>query len=205
MSSSAIPCLRADGCISTCESYYETSTSRTPRVGGLRSAVVPAPALGASHSVCTRRVKGLFHRAGFCIHLRIQKPPFPIGVLSRVVHRGRVSGSVQAPAQPVRAAATCRLLRQVHQLFGKRREPSLAAARSGCWMVPYAGVARLASSCARCFAQAPSRSGCTFTQTRPCHSLSSSVPDCPGILRCQWLLPAHPASSRWLVTTSPRR
>src|ERR1700674_3910750 len=61
------------------------------------------------------------------------------------------------------------------------------------------------SSWARAVAQPPSRKGCTFTQTRSCHSLNSSVPGRPGIRRCQWWLPVRPASSRSLRTTRPRR
>ena len=41
------------------------------------------------------------------------------------------------------------------------------------------------SSCASEVAQPPSRNGCTFTQTRFCHSFNSSVPGRPGIARCQ--------------------
>jgi hypothetical protein len=37
------PRMQADGCISAYESHYETSTTRPPRLGGARSAVVPAP------------------------------------------------------------------------------------------------------------------------------------------------------------------
>ncbi len=43
----------------------------------------------------------------------------------------------------------------------------------------------VASSCETAVAQPPSRSGCTFTQTRSCHSFSSSVPGRPRIRRCQ--------------------
>jgi len=44
---------------------------------------------------------------------------------------------------------------------------------------------RAASSCARATAQPPSRSGCTFTQTRFRHAFNSKVPRRPGIRRCQ--------------------
>ena len=60
------------------------------------------------------------------------------------------------------------------------------------------------STRAKSFAQPPSRNGCTFTHTLPCHSLSSKVPRRPGIRRCQCRLPVRPASSRSLWTTSPR-
>ena len=49
---------------------------------------------------------------------------------------------------------------------------------------------RAESSWARDLAQPPSRSGCTFTQTRSCHWFNSSVPCRPGSRRCQWWLPA---------------
>jgi hypothetical protein len=122
---------------------------------------------------------------------RRRRPPRP-----ECLHEGckhSVLGSGEQRDRPSRSGGTC---------FGCRWRSRQRACRLQAWSTR-AWVAPRAFAPGR--PPRPFGTGWTFTQTRPCHSLSSSVPAWPGILRCPWLLPGRRASSRRLVMTRPCR
>jgi hypothetical protein len=118
--------------------------------------------------------------------IRPALPPWDLETPCEVmwtVHSSRL-GRDRAMVRTVRGEAEIDARAQFSQSLARDLHRRRVGARSPLPQKPYSPPCP-ESSYANVLAQPPSRNGCTFTHTRPCHSFNSSVPARAGIPRCQ--------------------